>query len=293
MGLVRVQAPGAVLAVYDSERPGEPVLLLHGGPGVPDYMQEAVGSLLPGFHAISFDQRGVGASTCQDGRYELAAYLDDIEAVRRHVGPPSWHVIGHSWGGLLAQAYTARHPDRVRSLALCSSALGVAGDWKRTKRTSFRIELRRAGVLGATRFFLYGSLLIIPGRLRRLGMEHVMTETWHNYFPDPGSAPDPDPAWLAGCSADAMARTDRALRREDPQALAGLDRYRGPSMVLYGEHDIYSSDAQRAVRDRLPHAAQVTLERSGHLHWLENRDGFSSALATFLAAAVAAGSIGP
>ena len=102
-----VDAPGAVLAVRQSRDDGEPLLLLHGGPGVPDSMRATTAPMLPGFRCISFDQRGVGESACRDGRYELGAYLDDIEAIRARAGVVSWHVLGHSWGGLLAQAYTS------------------------------------------------------------------------------------------------------------------------------------------------------------------------------------------
>jgi proline iminopeptidase len=70
-----VEAPGALLAVSQSRHDGEPLLLLHGGPGVPDYMQTTTAPMLPDFRCISFDQRGVGNSVCLDQRYELSAYL--------------------------------------------------------------------------------------------------------------------------------------------------------------------------------------------------------------------------
>jgi hypothetical protein len=94
-------------------------------------------------------------------------------------------------------------------------------------------------------------------------MRHVMTETWHNYFLDPRQAPDPDRRWLAGCCADAMIGTDRAVSREDPAVLDGLAAYAGPVMVLYGVHDIFGKSTD-VVRRRLPQAAQVTVEDSGH-----------------------------
>jgi proline iminopeptidase len=90
-----VESAGAVLAVRQRRDDGEP-LLLHGGPGVPDYLQAATAPLPPRLRCISFDQRGTGASACRDRRYELSAYLDDIEAIRAHVGVASWHVLGHS-----------------------------------------------------------------------------------------------------------------------------------------------------------------------------------------------------
>lgn len=189
---------------------------------------------------------------------------------------------GHSWGGLLAQAYTAGHEDRVRSLVLSSSSLGVGSDWKRTKREAFKTDRQRAGGWGTMRFFFYGSWLYVPGPLRPWALRHVMTETWHNYFLDPRTAPDPDQRWLAGCSAEAMLRTDRAASREDPHVLSGLSAYAGPAMVVYGEHDIFGPSAD-IVRNRLPRAVQVMLHGSGHLHWLQGEPSYREALRQFFA----------
>jgi pimeloyl-ACP methyl ester carboxylesterase len=109
-----------------------------------------------------------------------------------------------------------------------------------------------------------------------------MTETWHNYFPDPRTAPDPGQGWLAGCTAEAMLRTDRAASRENPTVLSGLPAYAGPAMVVCGEHDIFGTAAE-VVRTRLPRAAQVTLHGSGHLHWLQGGPGYREALRHFFA----------
>jgi pimeloyl-ACP methyl ester carboxylesterase len=188
--------------------------------------------------------------------------------------------LGHSWGGLLAQAYTASHGDRVRSLVLSSSSLGVGADWKLTKREAFRTSRQRAGLRGTVRFYWYGSGLVVPWSARSWAMRHLMTETWHNYFLDPRQAPDPEQPWLRGCSANAMIRTDRAISRQDPALLSGLAAYAGPAMVIYGEHDIFGLSAG-VVRGRLPLAAQVTLADSGHLHWLQNQAGYRQALHHF------------
>jgi proline iminopeptidase len=280
MNQIVVEAPGVLLAMRQSHDSGEPLLLLHGGPGVPDSMQTTIAPMLPEFRCISFDQRGVGESVCRDGRYELAAYLDDIEAIRNRMGIACWHVLGHSWGGLLAQAYTAVYPQRVKSLVLSSSSLGVGADWKRTKREAFRTDRTRAGFWGTLRFFAYGAGLVVPGPIGAWSMRHVMTETWHNYFLDPGSAPDPDPGWLDGCSAEAMRKTDRAVSKEQLDALEGLSSYEGPALVLYGTYDIFG-DASQIVRRRIPQAVQVTLEGSGHLHWLQNPSAYANALHHF------------
>ena len=172
-----VEPPGDLLAVRQSRDDGERLLLPHGGPGMPDSMQTTTAPTLPAFRCISFDQRGVGESTCRDGRCELSAYVvEDIEATRTRTGVASRHVPGHSWGGLLAQAYTSACPQRVKSLVLSSSSLGVGVDWKRAKPESFRIERARAGFWGTVRFYAYFPGVVIPGPIGPLSMRHVMTE---------------------------------------------------------------------------------------------------------------------
>ena len=109
-------------------------------------MQTAVAPLLPEMRGISFDQRGTGSSRSLDGRYGIGAYLADMEAIREDLGIFSGHVLGTFVGGLLAQAYTAGHEDRVRSLLPSSSQLGVGSDWKLTKWEAFRTRRQRAGL---------------------------------------------------------------------------------------------------------------------------------------------------
>lgn len=278
-----VETAGAELAVRVSRPDGEPLLLLHGGPGVPDSMQTDIAPLLPGYRAISFDQRGVGRSRCRDGLYRIDDYVADIKSIREELEIPAWHVLGHSWGGLLAQLYAAHHGSRVRSLFLSSSSLGVGADWKTTKRNSFRIELGRAGAGGTLRLYLYGSLLFPPTPFRRWAMRHVMTETWHNYFLDPRTAPDPARDWLEGCRPEALLRTDRSLSRAGGAELLPLRDFAGPVLVLYGADDIFGK-SEAIVRGRFPQATQVTLRGSGHLRWLQNQAGYQEALRSFYAA---------
>jgi len=99
---VRVQSQGAELAVRDFGGQGEVVVLLHGGPGVPDYLRPVAEMLEPRYRAVTFDQRGVGSSVASQHRFELEDYLGDLDAVRQRLGVASVHLFGHSWGGLLA-----------------------------------------------------------------------------------------------------------------------------------------------------------------------------------------------
>ena len=93
---VRVSSTGARLVVRDTGGAGPVILLLHGGPGCPDYLAPVAAILPPGVRAVTFDQRGVGGSTCA-GDYRVEDYVADIDAVRpprRRPAAPAGPLLG-------------------------------------------------------------------------------------------------------------------------------------------------------------------------------------------------------
>lgn len=131
---------GGFLKVSDGHRlwvategRGQPVLVLHGGPG--SGCSPAMRGLFdPEKHrAIFLDQRGAGKS--EPARSQVANttahLLADIEELRRALNIDAWHVFGGSWGATLALAYAEAHPERVMGMVLRSVFLGTAAelDW--------------------------------------------------------------------------------------------------------------------------------------------------------------------
>lgn len=105
---------------------GTPVLVLHGGPGGRTRLAPFQWFDGLNIRCIAFDQRGCGRSE-PAGHLEnnsLADLVDDVERLRLALGVDSWGVVGGSWGALLAVAYAAAHPSRVRGLLLRSAFLG-------------------------------------------------------------------------------------------------------------------------------------------------------------------------
>lgn len=109
-------------------RSGTPLLFLHGGPGsgVSDKQRRMFDPNR--FDIILFDQRGAGRSrpVLDLERNTTTQLVDDIEALRLHLGVETWIVGGGSWGSTLALGYAQTHPQRVRALALTAVFLGRA-----------------------------------------------------------------------------------------------------------------------------------------------------------------------
>ena len=75
-----MDALGARLAVYvEGEAQDDPIILLHGGSGVPDYLADVARSLSLKHRGIRYDQRGTGRSSVHDRRFALGEHVEDVE----------------------------------------------------------------------------------------------------------------------------------------------------------------------------------------------------------------------
>jgi proline iminopeptidase len=109
---------------------GIPVVFLHGGPGSGCNPTQRRFFDPKHYRIILLDQRGCGRSTPQGEVRENTTddLVNDIEALRNHLGIAKWHVFGGSWGSSLALAYAVKHANRIISLALRGIFLSRASE---------------------------------------------------------------------------------------------------------------------------------------------------------------------
>ena len=115
--------------VGEDERPGAlPLLLLHGGPGgTHDYMEPMAELARGGRRVIFYDQLGCGKSPhpSDPDKWTVQLFLDEVAAVRDALGLDRIHLLGQSWGGMLAFEYMLTRPGGVASLIICDSLSSV------------------------------------------------------------------------------------------------------------------------------------------------------------------------
>jgi proline-specific peptidase len=130
-GSGHVKVPGgSVWYQVVGDGPGTPLLVLHGGPGVPSYYLKPLAALGKDRPVIFYDQLGCGRSPAPDDTtlWTMPRFVAELAAVREALGLKQVHVLGHSWGTMLAVDYMLTRPSGVRSLVLSSPALSI-GRW--------------------------------------------------------------------------------------------------------------------------------------------------------------------
>src|SRR6476646_10795051 len=249
---------------------GREVLLLHGGPGMTDYMA----SLLPelgGYRVSSFQQRGVAPSTL-NGSFDVPTLRDDVIDVLDTLGWGAPAVIGHSWGGHLLLHVLAVAPSRVGA-ALAVDPLGVVGDGG---YAAFEAELaRRLPEATVTRLKELDAIETTRPLTQDELLEH-MELGWPGYFsslevaqpiPQTGHAPS-DESW--------------ASIREELPCLA--ERLRDCSVATRFLHGALDPLPVTASTDTAEHmgAPVDELLGNGHFPWLEDPGCVRRSLDTLL-----------
>ena len=114
----------AMLIYYMTVGRGAPLVIVHGGPGAShDYFLPYLLPLARQNRLIFIDERGSGNSQKLDdpAGYTVENMVEDVEAVRQGLVLGKITLLGHSYGGVLAQAYALKYQNNLRHLILCST----------------------------------------------------------------------------------------------------------------------------------------------------------------------------
>jgi proline iminopeptidase len=256
----------------------DPVVFLHGGPGVADLAGDAAyfGQLTAdGFDVYVYDQLGSGGSSRlpDPAGYTVGRDVRDLEQIRNMIGAGRMILIGHSYGGLLAAHYLAAHPAHVAKLVLSSPAPLNPADTSSARLTA-RLDTWQ-------RLRLYAALAL-PRALLAYALMPVNPAAAHHYLPDAEADAYNDRVYqltepALHCRTARHARpplhgtgfyrlqypqSPAAPQPADPRRrLAGL---RVPTLILKGSCDYLSWASAVEYRRVLPNGELVYLPGAGH-----------------------------
>ncbi|MEV8373249.1 alpha/beta hydrolase [Kribbella sp. NPDC056861] len=252
-----------------------PVVLLHGGPGLWDYLEPVAAMLDDRTVVHRFDQRGCGGSDPSD-QQTMQRLQDDIEELRQHWGHDRVIVLGHSFGAKLALTYAAAYPEHVAKVGHFSG-VGL-GDW----RTPYYEERdRRATPAQVAR--------LTALQVRRKPEEETEFRAL-SWFTDHA---DREHAWQWALEDAAYPypinfAANRALSGEtnawsDEEFAALAASLTMPVWMIHGTGDPRPASAVLALAEHIPDHQIRLIEGAGHMPWRERPDALRQVLQEFLA----------
>ncbi|MEL6673188.1 MAG: alpha/beta fold hydrolase [Bacteroidota bacterium] len=259
---------------------GEPLIVLHGGPGMEHgYLYPQMSSLGDSLQVIFFDQRNCGRSPVEtdSSRMNMAQFVADISVLADSLGLDKFHLMGHSWGGLLAMWYARSHPERLSSLILVNS-------------------------LAADTSYIYPSMVRQMERFTdadQLTMERLTrSEAFQNREPQAVEA-----AFRFSFAAsfyerkflDSLAlfipEDQKARQPQWPYLvpdLTGYDLYEDlaalelPVLILHGQQDATPFEAHEKLASMMPQAELRLIPQAGHFVFIEQEETFEQYIRDFM-----------
>lgn len=240
---------------------GPEILLLHGGPGLSDYLGPLAEELRHGYTVATYTQRGLAPSTV-DGPTSVSAHKADVVAVAEHLGWERPVIGGHSWGGHLTLHVIVADPDRWRA-TLVIDPLGAIGDGGLAE---FGATLKeRVPAANRPRVEELEAVEEEAGSLPPdLHHEHLGL-VWPAYFPDPAQAP-PMPEIKIATGQDHMWEDIIASLPGLHTALTGCDV---PTVFVHGRLSPMPVRASTESAGVMVNASVDVVEGAGHFIWVD------------------------
>jgi L-proline amide hydrolase len=269
----------------DLESGAVPLLALHGGPGSTHNYFAPLERLADERPVVLYDQIGCGNSDRPDDiDWNVGVFREEVDRVREQLGLERIHLLGTSWGGMLAQEHVLSGARGIVSLVL-SSTLASIELWAE-EQLRLRAEL--------------------PADVIEVLDRHERDETYDDpeyeeamevYF-DRHFYRGPKPReelelMAAGRATDVYRAMQGPNEWTTTGALQGWDirdrlgEIKVPTLVVRGRYDMCTEPIAAVLVEGIPNAREVVLEESSHTPVLEETDRYLEIVAEFLAAAEA------
>ncbi len=257
--------------------PGTPLVVANGGPGFDHsylHCSPAWDRLAKGRKVVFYDQRGNGRSSAlKNGKpCGLAEQIADLDALRDHLGVPRIDLLGHSWGGYLVMAYAARHPERIAHLVIVDSAAPKIQDTvflfknihpetvAREDAVAFAVELGDEKAIAAD-LHEYMTMLFYSAEARDAFMERSTSFSYHQ-------------------KVNKAVWNDLQRFDLNPE----LAKFKFPTLVVTGRYDFnVAPSVAWGIHNQIAGSEFAIFEKSGHLPFCEEVDGFVARVQAFLA----------
>ena len=283
-----------VMIYYKILGRGEPLMIVHGGPGAShDYFLPYLLPLARHHQLIFIDERGSGRSQkLEDATgYTVENMVEDVESVRQALGLGKINLLGHSYGGALAQAYALKYQSNLSHLILgstWSSTKAMNDVFVRMKQT-MSPELRdRIAKLEAAGLFGHGK----DYEKNRYTAEYMIAAWGEGYFPYLyHNRPDPnyDPVDAGKMSWDLY----RKMWGSDGEFVIDgnlksveytdrLNAIKVPTLILVGDHDECDPSLAKAMQEKIAGSKLAIFPSSGHMTFVDQPTMFVKKVEEFL-----------
>ena len=265
---------------YKTIGKGEPILIIHGGPGLNHmYLLPHLSTLAENYQLIFYDQRACGQSSLNVDISSMTIdnFILDIDGLRQSFGIDKLNLMAHSWGGLLALKYAINYPDKVKSLILINSIganNGINAQTNQILADRFTTEdsIKRVNIVQTEAFQKRDPKTIEA--LMKIGFKHQFN----------------NPSFIDSLDLELNenhAKTSRLLQNLAKDLMSydfhsDLEKIKSPTLLIYGDYDPLTETAGQRIHQSIGKSQLKIIEDCGHFPFIEKPEKFNEIVTTFM-----------
>lgn len=260
---------------------GEPLIIIHGGPGLAhNYLLKPFSQLSDNYRLIFYDQRGNGLSEefKKDQIITVDSLVEELEAVRKEFGADNIYLAGQSWGAVIAINYTAKYPQNVKKLLLLEPAPG-SSDYLPEFQKRIINKLSESDIQELQSISKNPAFKTDPQLYKR-----YRTLWFRTYYFDPSKQDTSnldyvDSNWLRKFHASAAMFNPYLVNFNLYEKMKSI---KCPLLIIHGENDVIPNESIEKMKLMVPDAELHIIKNCGHFVHVEKEKEYFDLIREFL-----------
>lgn len=259
---------------------GEPIIMLHGGPGAEHiFFAKYTEALADDYQLIYYDQRSTGFSIPEtnEANFTIDIFVEDLEGIRQALQLDKMTLLGWSWGGNLAMYYAAKYPQHLNGIILVDpgnvdpvfdEAFNAKFEERATPEELAALDAAYQKLTTEKSGEAYNAFarLLLPIYMADKslinGLEIVIPDNSAIY----------GDAVAAGLFADL----------ETYDELTEIAKITSPTLIIHGDEDLIPLESSQQIHEAIAGSQLVVLEGIGHIPFVEAPAAFFAAVRDFM-----------
>ena len=281
-GYIQVKGGKVWYKIMAEEKNKIPLLILHGGPGIPHDYLENLDALADERPVIFYDQLGCGNSDRSKDKslWTVEHYVEELDQVRQFLKLKNLHILGQSWGTMLAVEYMlTKKTTGIKSLVLSGPALSISR-WIKDQRAYLKElpEVTQQSIKECEKNKDFKSEKYQKA-IQEYYHKHVCRmDPWPDCLKRSIDKMSNDIyEYMCGPSEFTLSGTLKNFERADK-----LINIKKPVLYTCGRYDEATPESTSYYKSLTPGAKMVIFEEASHEHHLEKKEEFINTVRKFL-----------
>ncbi len=264
-----------------------PLIVLHGGPGVPhDYLLRLTALADAGRAVIHYDQLGAGRSTHLADKdadfWQVPLFVEELDNLLRHLRiEHRYHLLGQSWGGMLGAEHAVTQPAGLRCLVIADSPASMALWVQEANKLRAHLPPDVQATLLRHEAAATTDTREYQDAVRVFYDRHLCRVPWPAEVEASFAALDEDPTVYHTMNGPSEFHCIGTIR--DWTIVDRIDRIVVPTLLVSGRHDEATQAVVQPFADRIADVRWTIFEHSSHMPHVEETDAFMATVGEFIA----------